>query len=330
VRSLPPQYLTPNSSSNSLWDANRNAGIAAGGNLPATDATQARIDTLYMLTDFATFGGNATKIGAIGSDPHGIIHADVGLPAPPRLDMGSFGYAARDPIFWAHHCNIDKVWSGWNDLAGGGGLPAGAYTNPTDSSFLGQRWSFYDEKGNTVSISAGDVLDHKSNLRYTYTLKPVVVKVQPPVVIGLCKILCCLPGPERGSFIEVTDSVREAALTALRQQSPILLVMHDAQIPSDAVGSFDILAVRGERRVHLGSLGLVSNGGAHGPQTIVLDITRVTLGLLAKERPASLLVVRRSPGQRPGVPSALAAPGRRLEAAFDLKAEHAEIRAQRR
>jgi len=54
VRSLPPQYLTPNSTSNSLWDANRNSGIAAGGNLPATDATQSRIDTLYMITDFAT------------------------------------------------------------------------------------------------------------------------------------------------------------------------------------------------------------------------------------------------------------------------------------
>ena len=247
--------------------------------------------------------------------------------------MGSFAYAARDPIFWAHHGNIDKVWSGWNDLAAGGGLSPGDYTNPTDSSFLNQSWSFYDEKGNTVSISAADVLDHKSNLRYTYQLKPVVVKVQPPVLIGLCKILCCLPGPERGSFIEVTDAVRGAALTALCQQSPILLVMHDAQIPSDAVGAFDILAVRGERRMHLGSLGLVSNGGAHaghGPQTVVLDITRVALGLLAKERPASLLMVRRSPGQRPGVPGALAVPGRRLEAAFDLKAEHAEIRAQRR
>jgi polyphenol oxidase len=333
VRSLPTSYRTPNSSSNSQWDGNRNSGIAGGGNLPAGDGTQSRIDTLNLLTDFTSFGGNSFTGGALEDDPHGIIHMDVGLPSYPYHDMGNLGYAARDPIFFAHHCNIDKLWSGWNDLAGGGGLPAGAYTNPTDPSFQNLRWSFYDENQNTVSISAADVLDHKDNLRYIYKLQ--FVKVQPPLLIWICKVLCCLPGPERGSFVEVTEQVREQALTAARQQSTMLLVMHGVQVPPEAKGVFEILAVRGDRRMHVGSLGLVPNGEAHqgkehGQHTVVLDITRVAPDLLAKERPAALHVVRRPADQKAGAPGELVAPGRKLEPAFELKAERAEIRAQKR
>ena len=28
-------------------------------------------------------------------------------------DMGSLGTAAWDPIFWSHHCNIDRLWYLW-------------------------------------------------------------------------------------------------------------------------------------------------------------------------------------------------------------------------
>ena len=27
--------------------------------------------------------------------------------------MGSLGTAAWDPIFWSHHCNIDRLWYLW-------------------------------------------------------------------------------------------------------------------------------------------------------------------------------------------------------------------------
>jgi len=42
--------------------------------------------------------------------------------------MGNLGFAARDPIFFAHHSNIDKLWSNWNSVGrrcrlAGDGLP---------------------------------------------------------------------------------------------------------------------------------------------------------------------------------------------------------------
>jgi polyphenol oxidase len=80
--------------------------------------------------------------------------------------MGHLGFAARDPIFFAHHGNLDKIWSNWNALAAHSQLPA--YENPTDPAFRSERWNFYDEKERVVSISASDVLDHQNHLRYSY------------------------------------------------------------------------------------------------------------------------------------------------------------------
>ncbi len=41
--------------------------------------------------------------------PHGGVHIDVGG------DMGSFAGAGFDPIFYLHHCNVDRVWAQWQN-----------------------------------------------------------------------------------------------------------------------------------------------------------------------------------------------------------------------
>jgi hypothetical protein len=258
---------------------------------------------------------------------------DVGQSAFPYHDMGNLGYAARDPLFFAHHCNIDKLWSAWNSLAGGSGLPPNAYKNPTDAAFLNTRWSFYDENQQVVSISAGDVLHHETSLRYTY--KPRVIVIPPLQLIWICKLICCLPGPDPGPILEITERVREEALAAVRQQSTMLLVLQGVEIPPNANGVFEVLAVRGDRRIRLGSIGIVPHGeqGHHakqrGLQTVVLDITTAANDLLAKDKPATLRVIARPPEQKPGIAEFLR-PGQKLQYAFELKAEHAEIRAQKR
>jgi polyphenol oxidase len=333
IRTLPASYRSPGSAANPLWDGTRNAGMAGGGNLPVADGTTARINTLNLLTDFASFGGNSFSAGAMENNPHGTIHMDVGQSAFPFHDMGNLGYAARDPLFFAHHCNIDKLWSGWNDLAGGGGLPPNAYKNPTDAAFLNARWSFYDENQQVVSMSAADVLDHNANLRYTY--KVPIFRVPPLQLIWVCKLICCLPDPDPGPVLEVTERIREEALNAVRQQSTMLLVLQGVPVPPNASGVFEVLSVRGERRIHLGSIGIVEHGEGrhmkqHGLQTVVLDITQAAGDLLAKEKPATLRVIRRPAEQKPGIAAEITRPGQKLEYAFELKAEHAEIRAQKR
>lgn len=39
--------------------------------------------------------------------PHGGLHIRVGG------DMSAFDFAAYDPIFWAHHANVDRQWAQW-------------------------------------------------------------------------------------------------------------------------------------------------------------------------------------------------------------------------
>lgn len=60
-------------------------------------------------TGFAQFGVDGGA-GAMELDPHNILHVMVG-------SIGGFmsdpDYAALDPLFWLHHCNIDRLWAAW-------------------------------------------------------------------------------------------------------------------------------------------------------------------------------------------------------------------------
>ena len=50
--------------------------------------------------------------------PHGVVHDAVGGL------MGQVPTAAQDPVFWMHHCNVDRMWCAWLNRDG--------HTLPTD------------------------------------------------------------------------------------------------------------------------------------------------------------------------------------------------------
>ena len=56
--------------------------------------------------------------------------------------MSSFMQAALDPIFWLHHCNIDRLWEVWiqRDKAN---------QNPDDTAWLDAVFKFHDSTGGT-------------------------------------------------------------------------------------------------------------------------------------------------------------------------------------
>ncbi len=62
-------------------------------------------------------------------NPHGSVHVMVGG------NMGSIDTSARDPVFWAHHGNVDRLWSVW--LAADNN-----HTNPTDPAWKRQAFTF--------------------------------------------------------------------------------------------------------------------------------------------------------------------------------------------
>jgi tyrosinase len=69
------------------------------------------VKSLFALADFADFTDQVEGL-------HNRVHGWVGG------HMGEIAYAAFDPIFWAHHCMIDRLWRIWQLRHPGSGPPA--------------------------------------------------------------------------------------------------------------------------------------------------------------------------------------------------------------
>ncbi len=107
----------------------------------------------YLPGDLGGFCNNLDR------NLHGNVHVNVGTrPPEPDLGMTFVPTAANDPIFWLHHCNIDRVWASWNKA---GGL------NPDTATFKQQPFTFADTAGKAVQRTVGDVLDTQQ-LDYAY------------------------------------------------------------------------------------------------------------------------------------------------------------------
>ncbi|MCQ9376300.1 tyrosinase family protein [Methyloversatilis sp. XJ19-13] len=96
--------------------------------------------------------------------PHGPVHVYVGGiddATGAAGDMTDFGTAGRDPIFFAHHGNLDRIWEKWRSN------PANRATEPQDNFFLDRKFIFPWLDGSTIEISCADAMD-TSKLGYTY------------------------------------------------------------------------------------------------------------------------------------------------------------------
>lgn len=139
---LPPSLRNPASP---LYDASRS--INNGALIPSSII----VDDLLAATSSIQFGFFA---GDLENSPHGSVHVQIGG------NMGFIARSANDPIFWLHHCNIDRVWDSW--IAMGGGR-----ANPTSPSFLGRTFNLAGADGSTVTHRAGDLLN-SARLGYRY------------------------------------------------------------------------------------------------------------------------------------------------------------------
>ncbi|XP_021865904.2 polyphenol oxidase I, chloroplastic-like [Spinacia oleracea] len=99
--------------------------------------------------------------GTIEIMPHNTVHRWTGDPTQPnREDMGTLYAAARDPIFFAHHANVDRMWTIWKTLGG-------KRKDIQDPDWLNVSFLFYDENAQPVRIRIRDCLDNKK-LGYVY------------------------------------------------------------------------------------------------------------------------------------------------------------------
>jgi peroxiredoxin len=121
-----------------------------------------RIDTLYM--NWLTLDCLNEKLyidsptGSLGFNPrldinpHFLTHIAIGG------DMADFATVGGDPLFYLHHCNLDRIWESWNLLGN---------SNPTDPKYLGRKFTYAGRDGKRVDmpVSAGDRI---AQLGYAY------------------------------------------------------------------------------------------------------------------------------------------------------------------
>jgi tyrosinase len=170
-RALPPAFAEPNLPSgqaNPLFDDSRDVNLNNGGTL--RDRTVVITGALSPV-EFVThrfsqgFAGPKTgwhhydppkSMGPLEGTPHGAVHTAVGG------NMAALNTAPRDPIFWLHHCNIDRLWDVWLGLGGG-------RANTADPDWVtNQEFWFHDPQGNPVRHIVSDVLNTATQLSYTY------------------------------------------------------------------------------------------------------------------------------------------------------------------
>jgi hypothetical protein len=177
-RQLPAAFRDPTSE---LYTSHRNSAMNSGaGSLPASDVSYT---TAFSFVNFASASSS------LEGTPHGAVHVDVGGW------MGSVPTAAQDPIFYLHHCNIDRLWNLW--LRQGGGR-----TDPlSDNTWKTSQFLFFDANGAQVKMTGCEVLRAAEQLNYTYEGEPTQIreyclKIFKPSLVFQTIILLHLPIPE--------------------------------------------------------------------------------------------------------------------------------------
>jgi hypothetical protein len=105
------------------------------------------------LSKFFAFGGypydNASGDmveGSLEGGFHNNVHNWIGG------NMGMFATAGFDPLFSAHHNNIDRAWEAWRSQRG-------EHAEPRQSVWLDRKYQFINEKGRLEDVRVRDMLD---------------------------------------------------------------------------------------------------------------------------------------------------------------------------
>src|SRR5439155_24743032 len=99
---------------------------------------------------------------AIQNTPHGAVHCAIVTGSCPNGLMGSVPVSALDPVFYAHHTNIDRLYECWLKVNEPARLPS-------DATHLNTQFSFVDADGSTPLRRVSDMLT-LAQLGYSYAV----------------------------------------------------------------------------------------------------------------------------------------------------------------
>ena len=143
-----PLRLPADVTTNSLYDSTRNTDINTG----IAGISGLNTDAL----DHIDFDDFAAGSGSIASNPHNTIHNQV------VGNMATVATAGRDPVFWLHHCNIDRYWECWIRQGGGRTHPGSPWSD--------EQFPFHSLTGRREVIVADGL--RTADLGYTYDNLP--------------------------------------------------------------------------------------------------------------------------------------------------------------
>jgi tyrosinase len=189
-------------------------------------------NTVFTGTDHNTkppgFGGPNTgfshsgrQSGNLESNPHNLVHVFVGGNSPDGETYGLMsdpGLAALDPIFYLHHCNIDRMWAVWNN---------GGQANPADQSWLqgpamqGQREFVMPIPGNDSWVYTPEQMDSLSKLDYSYDSLPALAPAPNVLSQRLRHLGFAAAAAKAGGGPQVTQGLNRELLGANQEALPI-------------------------------------------------------------------------------------------------------------
>jgi tyrosinase len=118
---FPAVFANPANATNPLFDANRSSQTVT---MPPANTGTTVISNILTETNFEAFASTRPTgqtntnpswqrvrgiDGPLENNPHNSVHIRI------SGDMGTF-MSPLDPIFWLHHCNIDRIWDQWNRM----------------------------------------------------------------------------------------------------------------------------------------------------------------------------------------------------------------------
>jgi len=209
-------------------------------------------------------------------------------------DMSDLQYSPRDPIFYAHHSNIDRLYSSWIKIHGKHTFAA------TDKVY------FYDENRKLRYMLLNDLNDErKLGYEYSSYMKPRVPR-----------FLTAMPVPLVKDTAHPTDAQRKEMLQPHDVRFMVVQNMKNLdQLPADAT-TFGIFADENPEvgtlstsdPHFLGKVATVRAGGTNhkGPLTAAMEVSDKFSGMMTADKKEFKLSV--APLDREGKTTAPAIP----------------------
>jgi tyrosinase len=203
---MPPVFLTPKTpdgKTNWLFVDDRDFGQRwrrtwpNNKPMPADQVGPTVLQQILASTDYEEFGTsrpagqnnldqswivdqNSGDQGILEGLAHNMVHNNIGGWMPSAS-------SPRDPIFFMHHGNIDRIWALWNSLGNQNSGESLWNDMQIQNNFLNPDGSFYSPKVSELYVP--------EDLGYTYNLGTQMSFNQSPSVMALHTNLRALRGP---------------------------------------------------------------------------------------------------------------------------------------